>query len=175
MLAGAALVAAWWCAGPRAVAQTGKAHDISMVEGRGELLQFQNDIQKVVIAEPKIADAVVVSPREVMVNAKGPGRTTLIVWETGADPARYEIFVTKDTTDWDEFRKQMLDSANGGQVAVTGSGETIVLSGAVKTADDSKRLAGMAQTRAKTGSTALGSAARCPGFPESLPRRRPGR
>ena len=32
---------------------------------------------------------------------------------------------------------------------VSGSGDTIVLSGSVKSADDSKRLAGMAQTRAK--------------------------
>ena len=33
---------------------------------------------------------------------------------------------------------------------MTGSGETIVLSGTVKSAEDAKRLAGMAQTRAKT-------------------------
>ena len=61
--------------------------------------------RKVAIAEPKIADAVVISPREVMVNAKGPGRTTLVIWETGAEPARYEVEVTKDTIEWDSFTK----------------------------------------------------------------------
>ena len=73
-----------------------------------------------------------------------------MIWETGSDPARYEIEVTKDNSDWDSFRKLIEDSANGGAVTVTGSGETIVLAGSVKSADDSKRLAGLAQTRAKT-------------------------
>src|ERR1044072_9323084 len=99
--------------------------------GRGELLQFQKDIQRVVISEPKVADVAVISPREVMVNAKGPGKTTLMVWETDTAPARYDIEVTKDTSEWDSFRKQILDSAGGG-VTVTGSGETLVLAGTVK-------------------------------------------
>ena len=38
----------------------------------------------------------------------------------------------------------------GAPITVTGSGETIVLSGKVKSIEDSKRLASMAQTRAKT-------------------------
>ena len=53
----------------------------------------------------------VISPREVMVNAKGPGRATLVVWETGVDPVRYEIAVTKDTTEWDLFTKSISDTA----------------------------------------------------------------
>ncbi len=135
-----------------AAAQTTRPQirDLTLLEGRGELLQFTRDIQKVAISEPKVADAVVISPREVMVNAKGPGRATLIIWETDAEPARYEIDVTKDTSEWDRFHQQMLDSANGSEIKVTGTGETIVLSGRVKSAEDSKKLASMAQTRAKT-------------------------
>jgi pilus assembly protein CpaC len=132
------------------LAQTGPARNITLVEGRGELLQFQRDVQKVALAEPKIADAVVLSPREVMVNAKTPGHTTLLIWETGAEPARYEIEVAKDNSEWDTFRKLIEANADGGAVTVTGSGDTIVLAGSVKSADDSKRLAGLAQTRAKT-------------------------
>src|SRR5437868_5000261 len=81
-----------------------QSRELTLLEGRGELLQFERDIQKVAISEPKTADAVVISPREVMVNAKSPGRTTLMIWETGAEPVRYEIYVTKDTTEWDAFR-----------------------------------------------------------------------
>jgi pilus assembly protein CpaC len=147
----AAVLAAWcWTGRPLALAQTGPARDITLLEGRGQLLQFQRDVQKLAIAEPKIADAVVLSPREVMVNAKTPGHTTLLIWETGSDPVRYEIEITKDNSDWDSFRKLIQDNADGGSVTVTGSGDTIVLAGSVKSADDSKRLAGMAQTRAKT-------------------------
>ena len=123
--------------------------EIRLLEGRGQLLRFTKDIHKVVIAEPKVADAVVVDPREVMVNAKGAGHTTLLVWETGADPAQYEITVFKDTADWDTFRQQILDAAGGSPVNVTGSGETVVLTGSVPSTEVSKRLAGIAQTRAR--------------------------
>ena len=122
--------------------------NVSLVEGRGELLQFERDITKVVVSEPKIADAVVVSTREVMVNAKSPGSTTVMVWETGSQPARYEISVLKDNSEFEAFAKEIQNAA-GGAVSVNGSGETLVLSGAVKTAADSKRLASLAQTRAK--------------------------
>src|ERR1043166_7590769 len=96
-----------------ALAQT----EIALVEGRGELLRFQNDITRVVISEPKVADAVVVSPREVMVNAKAPGRTTLVIWEAGAEPARYEVAVTKDMSDWEAFRKHIQESAGDNPVS----------------------------------------------------------
>src|SRR5690348_12582684 len=96
-MSGAVLVAAACCG--LALGQTvapANSHDVLLVEGRGELLRFQNDITRVAVSEPKVADAVVVSPREVMVNAKAAGRTTVVVWETGLEPARYEVAVSKD-------------------------------------------------------------------------------
>src|SRR5882762_5253999 len=132
------------CAFTQATAQTttpqtkAASRDLTLLEGRGDLLTFQRDVTKVAISEPKVADAVVVSPREVMVNAKGPGRATLMIWETGADPARWEIQVVKDASEWEAFTKAISDSA-GTPVTVTGTGETIVLAGTVKSAEDSKR------------------------------------
>jgi pilus assembly protein CpaC len=129
-------------------AQVTKARDIKLVEGHGELLQFKQDIATLSVSEPKIADAVLISPREVMVNAKGPGGTTLMVWETGSDPARYEITVVKDDSEFDGVLRK-IQEAGGGDVTVAGSPETIVLSGKVKSAAESKLLAGMAQAHAK--------------------------
>src|SRR4051794_39020407 len=51
--------------------------EVAIITGRGELLQFERDIERVAISEPKIADAIVVSPREIMVNGKGAGKATL--------------------------------------------------------------------------------------------------
>src|SRR4051794_38195080 len=113
-----AVLAVWCCA------QTTKpqTRDFTLLEGRGQLLSFQHDVKTVAISEPKIADAVVISPREVMVNAKGLGRATLVVWETGAEPAVYEIQVTKDTSEWDAFTRSINDAA-GAPISVTGSGD----------------------------------------------------
>jgi pilus assembly protein CpaC len=145
-IASAVLAACCWLASGQTVAVR---NAVVLMEGRGRLLEFQNDIQKVAIAEPKIADAVVISPREVMVNAKAPGRTTLVIWETGTQPATYDVDVSKDNSEWEDFRRQVQAESGGGTVSVSGSGDTIVLSGTVPTAVDSKRLAGLAQTRAK--------------------------
>src|SRR5258708_30842845 len=71
-------------------AQTLPPKNLSLVVGKGQLLQFNNDVSRVVLAEPKIADAVVVGPREVMLNPKTTGETTLVISEPGSLPRTYE-------------------------------------------------------------------------------------
>jgi len=132
------------------LAQTPTVHDLTMMTGKGDLLQFEHDVTRVVVAEPKIADAIVVSPREVMINAKGPGKTTVMIWETGAVAGRYNVSVTPDNSDFDNFRKEFRDGFPDSNVSITGNAETLVLTGAVKDAAQSKRAAALASTRAKT-------------------------
>jgi pilus assembly protein CpaC len=145
----------WPAAGQTVPAQTSPVQSVTfrelpLIEGRGELMTFEHDVQKVAVAEPKIADAVVISPREVMINAKTVGRTTVVIWETNSAPVRYNVAVTGDTTEFDNFKKTIMDGANGSPILVTGSGETVVLTGSVKSLEDSNRLASLAKTRAKT-------------------------
>jgi pilus assembly protein CpaC len=122
---------------------------LAITIGKGELLQFNNDVQRVAVAEPKIADAIVVSPHEVMVNAKGVGKTTVVIWETGSGPMRYEVNVISDTSDLEALRKE-LQSIAGPGVLVTGSPESLVLTGSAANADASKRAQALAATHVKT-------------------------
>lgn len=125
------------------------ARPLSLIVGRGELMQYAGEIKQVAASEPKIADVVVISPHEVMINAKGPGRTTVVVWETGVAPVRYEVDVLADNYDFDLFRTQLHTEFPGSHIEVTGKGETLVLTGDVVSTAESKRAAGLAQTRAK--------------------------
>lgn len=129
------------------------ARDVNLLEGRGELITFQGEIAKVVIAEPKIADAVVVSPREVMVNAKGSGKTTLIVWEAARQPQQFNINVTRDLEPVQKFRTELTTELGrelpGVDVKFTGNEETLVLTGSVKTREELERAAALAATRSK--------------------------
>jgi pilus assembly protein CpaC len=126
---------------------------ISLTEGTGELLQFGRDIERVAISEPKIADAVVVSARDVMVNGKGPGQATLVVWETGAEPVRYNIRVVKDSTDLDVMKISLGASLKAALpdsgIEFTGNADQIVLTGKVANAEQSKRAEAMASLHAK--------------------------
>ena len=131
-------------------AQTAPARTITLITGRGELLEFAQDVKQVAAAEPKIADVVVISPREVMVNAKEPGKTTVIVWSDG-QPLRYDVDVTSDNTDFDNFRKSIIEQLPGASnVEVTGKGDTIVITGTAVDSKQVKRATALAQTRAKT-------------------------
>lgn len=61
--------------------------------GRGEVITSTDDVRTVAIAEPKIADAAVGSAKTVVVNAKAPGITTLVVYNEGARFKVYDIEV----------------------------------------------------------------------------------
>lgn len=66
---------------------------IRIATGRGEVIASQEDVVTVAIAEPKIADAAVGSQRTVVVNAKSPGITTLVVYNQGARFTVYDVEV----------------------------------------------------------------------------------
>ena len=126
---------------------------LAMVMGKGELLQFDHDIVKVVVAEPKIADAIVVSPRDVMLTAKSAGHTTLVIWETGSSPVRYDVAVTADTTEIDNLRRSLTAELKAAMpdsgIQFSGNPETIVLTGKAANSEESKRAEAIAATHAK--------------------------
>ncbi len=132
-----------------AAAQTTLSRDLTLVLGRGELLHFNRDVQKIAVAEPKVSDAIVVSPQEVMITAKSLGKTTVVIWESGSAPMRYQVSVVADPTEYDNLRKEIRESIQNPAIQVAGNSETLVLTGTVKDADESKRAAALAATKAK--------------------------
>src|SRR4030088_1729486 len=80
---------------------------ISLINGRGELLTFDHDIERLAISEPKIADAVLVSPREIMVNGHAPGKASLVVWDGGSAPQRYNIDVLTDNSEAEKSHREL--------------------------------------------------------------------
>ena len=149
MLSMRRLALAWILACGGLGGQTAAPKTINLTIGRGELVQFMSDISRVAVSEPKIADAVVVSPREVMINAKSVGRGTIVVWETGVLPARYEINVLPDQSDFDGILKSIGTQLPDSQIVVTGNTETIVLTGKAKDARQAKQAEALASTHAK--------------------------
>lgn len=129
--------------------QTAPPREMTMTVGRGELIQFGSDIARAAASEPKIADVVVVSPREVMVNAKSTGKATVIVWEQGSIPARYNITVNADSAPFDSIKQKITAGLPGSAISVTGNEETIVLTGSATDAAQSKQAESLAATYSK--------------------------
>lgn len=144
------LLAAWIVCGAAAcvMAQTAPPREMALIVGRGELLQFGADVVRVAVSEPKIADAVVVSPREIMVNGKGVGKATVVVWETGSAPVRFQVDVAEDRSGFEGVKREISTSLGDEGIRVTGNAETVVLTGTVRDVQSSKRAEALASTHA---------------------------
>ena len=68
--------------------------ELFVIAGRSRLLS-SSGVLRVAVADPEIADVAVVSPREVLVNGKEPGETSLHLWHAKGRNS-YRIVVYRD-------------------------------------------------------------------------------
>src|SRR5262245_15371883 len=88
---------------------------LTVTVGRGQLVQFSDDASRVSVSDPTIADAVVVSAHDVVVNGKAPGNTTIMIWH-GDYVSPYEITVEPDLS---AIQKQLQASFPSEQIDVS--------------------------------------------------------
>ncbi|MFN7979726.1 MAG: pilus assembly protein N-terminal domain-containing protein [Vicinamibacterales bacterium] len=114
---------------------------VLLTAGRSTVLTTAFDITRLAVTNPAIADAVVVKPREVLVDGKGAGTVSLIVW--GANERKhYDIVVDPGVTALQQ-NFQALFPTEDINVAVTD--EAVILSGAVSSNEVMLRSAELAR------------------------------
>ncbi len=69
---------------------------VSVSKGASVLVINQTALQRFSMGDPAVAEAVVVSPTEVLVNGKNLGTTTLVLWDNAGTPRLYSVVVTAD-------------------------------------------------------------------------------
>ena len=84
-------------------AQAGKAEPLTVGVGQSVVLEMPQEVSTVSIADAKIADAAVGSEKTVVVNGKGAGKTSLVVWEKGGHYTLYDVSCVDQST-----KKQVL-------------------------------------------------------------------
>src|ERR1051325_12203587 len=94
LCAGAAIAAQQ----PERLARPLPSTPMTLTVGRGELLQFPDETSRVSVSDPTIADAVVVSTHDVVLNGKAPGNTTIMIWH-GDNVSPFQITVEPDLTE----------------------------------------------------------------------------
>src|SRR4030095_5958005 len=90
--------AAWLLFGSIAVAQTSPLQTVPVTPldlpiGRSFPLRADTIVTRVSIVNPAVADVVVVSDREVVINANAPGETDAIIWLANGSRTHYRISV----------------------------------------------------------------------------------
>jgi pilus assembly protein CpaC len=104
---------------------------VSVSKGASALLVNPTNIQRFSIGDPAVAEAVVVSPTEVLINGKTLGTTSLFLWDNTGNIKLYSIEVTADAAGLQRYLTSVLE---GEHVDVTASGNVVTLSGQVRDA-----------------------------------------
>jgi len=98
---------------------------VSITAGRSTVVTTAFDVTRIAITNPAIADAVVVKPREVLVDGKSAGTITLMVWGAN-ERMQYDIVVEQPISSLEQQLHQLFPTEEV-QVAINADG--IVLSG----------------------------------------------
>jgi pilus assembly protein CpaC len=115
---------------------------VPLTTGRSTVIETTFDVTRISVTDPRVADAVVVRPREILVNGLAPGTISLIVW--GADNSRtqYDVVVEQPISTLEQ-QLHLLFPGEAIQVGV--SSDAIILSGNVSSTEIMLRAAEVAR------------------------------
>lgn len=114
-----------------ALAQSGGTLEVTL--GKSVVVETEVPITRASLANPAVADAVVLSPRQIYVTGTGVGGTNLTLWQSEEEVYRlYNISVQPDVSELKEQIYQLFPEETG--VRVTTSREHIAVSGTVSSA-----------------------------------------
>ena len=123
---------------------------VRLAAGESFLITRSAPLTKVSIADPGVADVVVVSSTELVVNGKVPGTTSLMLWDNSGGRAHYSVKVNADARSLEENLRRLFPDED---IRVESSGGTLVLAGSVASAQVSERIEAIAGTSVGEGST----------------------
>lgn len=103
--------------------------DIRSTVGKSQIIQFAQPIKRLSITDPSLADLILLSPTQMILNGKAAGVTSLIIWDESDQPAFFELYVQNDTSDLlDAFKEVAPDEPIN--IKITDDGN-VILSGTV--------------------------------------------
>ncbi len=113
---------------------------INLLAGKSLVIESRRTVNRVSLAAPAIADAIVLTPRQVYLTGKTPGMTNLTLWEGDQILAAFDLEVQPDIVRLKEKLHEILPGEENIQVSF--AHDTITLSGAISsTANLSRALA----------------------------------
>jgi pilus assembly protein CpaC len=134
---------------------------VLVTAGRSTVVPTDFAVTRIAITNPEIADAVVVQPREILVDGKKAGTVSLIVWSSD-QRKQYDIVVEPAIT---TLEQQLQALFPGEDISVGVSEEAIVLSGHVSSTNIMLRAAEIAT--ASTSKSKIINMLQVPGGSES--------
>jgi len=104
---------------------------LHLLVGRSLVITSPARIKRVSLADPEIAEALVVSPTQVLVNGRKPGGVSLLVWDETDQSQAFEVSVDIDVLGLSQKIHEVFPSEN---VHIDTSKDVVILSGKVSSA-----------------------------------------
>jgi pilus assembly protein CpaC len=105
---------------------------VRLLVGRSTVLDVNAPISRVSLTSADVADALVTSPNQLLINGKMPGTISMFVWDRAGSLRRYEVVVQRDLA---LLAEQMKELFPGEQIEVQSNGKNVVLTGKVTSKD----------------------------------------
>jgi len=128
--------------GPSAAAQTPSeseshgAAPLRVMVDKSLLINTTERLKRVSVTDPNVADAIVVTPTQILVHGRSAGEISLLIWDELERSRSFDLRVDVDVSATAEQEKRVFPDE---QITVTPSRSAIVLSGHVTTEDIAKR------------------------------------
>ena len=131
------------------ILETVEAKKIEMVSGKSLILRSTEPIKRVSVADPEIADFLLLSANEVYLKGKGAGVTNLTLWQNKKIVAVYDLEVTYDLSGLKQQLHAILPEEDS--LRVTSTNDSITLSGKITSAANLSQALALAEAYAPTG------------------------
>ncbi len=136
-------------AGPSAAsaqAPEGGPAPLRVMVGKSLLINTTERLKRVSVTDPNVADAIVVTPTQILVHGRSPGEVSLLIWDEAERSRSFDLRVDVDVTACAEEIHRIFPEE---RIEVSPSRAAIVLSGHVSTEDVAKRAGMIAQAYSK--------------------------
>lgn len=130
-------------------AQQEPQRQLTVTVGKSAVIDSPVEIRRVSVASSEVAEAVAVSPRELLINAKSPGETSLILWENGGRRVVYDIAVRQSMSQVDAVREQIRREMPDQDITVDMEGDVVFLRGTAADLVMAERAVAIATTLGK--------------------------
>src|SRR5450755_1568901 len=117
------------------------AAPLRVMVGKSLLINTTERLKRVSVTDPSVADALVVTPTQVLVNGLAPGEVSLLIWDELERSRSFDLRVDVDISAASEEMHRLFPDE---RIAVTPSRNAIVLSGHVTTEDAAKHAGALA-------------------------------
>ncbi len=113
--------------------------------GKGTIITLKKNAKRVSLTDPAVADLILISPRELLINGKKVGTTSMITWDAEGKRTFFDVNVFGDIA---ELRKQIAAIAADDDVSVERAADAILLKGTLKNEETLKKIATLTKTYA---------------------------